>query len=230
MASFVMLHLLTPGLRLLLRGLAKLYLQLNSYAGSIMIIYTTGNSKNDLEGILDLQKRNLASSLTEGEIQNEGFVTVDHSYQQLEGLNAHEKHIIAKDNEKVIGYLLAMTKQSRLDIPVLIPMFELFDTISYNNKKISGYNYLVVGQVCIDKAYRGQGILDHCYETYRQHYSTKYDFAITEIATTNSRSLKAHKRIGFKEINIYISPDQTEWSVVLWDWKLPHNKINKPQL
>ena len=185
-----------------------------------MIIYTTANSKNDLEGILNLQKRNLPSSLTNDEIQSQGFVTVDHSYEQLETLNNYEKHVIAQDNDKVVGYLLAMTKRSRLDIPVLIPMFELFEGVSYNRKKISEYNYLVVGQVCIDKAYRGQGILDHCYAAYREHYGTKYDFAITEIASTNLRSLKAHKRIGFKEVNTYVSPDKTEWIVVLWDWTL----------
>jgi len=186
-----------------------------------MITYTTANSINDLEGILDLQKRNLAGSLTKDEIQSQGFVTVDHSYDQLEKLNDQEKHVIAKDDEKVIGYLLAMTKRSRFDIPVLIPMFELFDSVSYYGKKISEYNYLVVGQVCVDKAWRGKGILDHCYTAYRQHYGTKYDFAITEIAATNLRSLKAHRRIGFKEINTYRSPDKTEWVVVLWDWKDP---------
>jgi hypothetical protein len=184
-----------------------------------MIIYTTAKSKNDLEGILTLQKRNLPPSLTSDEVQSQGFVTVDHSYDQLEKLNDLEKHVIAKDNEKVIGYLLAMTKQCRFDIPVLLPMFEVFDAVSYNGRKISEHNYLVVGQVCIAKAYRGQGVLDHCYEAYRQNYSAKYDFAITEIAGTNIRSLKAHKRIGFKEINTYLSPDKTEWVVVLWDWR-----------
>ena len=184
-----------------------------------MVIYTTANSKNDLEGILSLQKINLAQSLSEPEIQSQGFVTVDHSYEQLEKLNDYERHIIAKDNEKVIGYLLAMTKRSRFDIPVLRPMFELFETIIYNDRTISDYNFLVVGQVCIAKAYRGQGIIDDCYAAYREHYHSKYDFAITEIATRNPRSLKAHKRVGFKEINTYVSADKTEWSVVLWDWQ-----------
>ena len=76
----------------------------------------------------------------------------------------------------------------------------------------------MVGQVCIDKAWRGLGVLDHCYAAYKEHYRSKYDFAITEIASRNVRSLKAHKRIGFKEINTYVS-DNTNWSVVLWDWE-----------
>jgi hypothetical protein len=68
--------------------------------------------------------------------------------------------IIAKENDKVIGYLLAMTKTSRAPTyRILVPMFELFETIFYRDKKISDYNYLVVGQVCIDKAWRGQGVL-----------------------------------------------------------------------
>lgn len=161
---------------------------------------------------------NLAASLTKDEIQSQGFVTVDHSYEQLAALNDQEKHVIAKDNEKVIGYLLAMTKKCWAEIPVLVPMFDIFDSVPYNGKKISEYNYLVVGQVCIDKAYRGQGILDHCYAAYKARYSAKYDFAITEIASTNLRSLNAHKRVGFKEVHTFIS-GETKWVVVLWDWK-----------
>lgn len=184
-----------------------------------MIIYTTANTKKDLEGVLALQKINLARTITKAEIQSQGFVTVDHTYDQLSKLNEHEKHVIAKDNDKVIGYLLAMTKESKHDIPILVPMFAQFDKIYYKNKKIAEYNYMVVGQVCVDKAYRGQGILDNCYEAYKKLFRNKYDFAITEIACSNTRSLSAHKRIGFKEINIYTSPDKTDWSVVIWDWK-----------
>jgi RimJ/RimL family protein N-acetyltransferase len=77
---------------------------------------------------------------------------------------------------------------------------------------------MVVGQVCIDKEYRGKGLLDNCYTAYKEHFIHQYDFAVTEIASNNLRSLAAHTRIGFKEIHRYISPDQTEWCIVLWDW------------
>lgn len=184
-----------------------------------MIAFTTSDSKKDLDGIIDLQKSNLAANLAFDEIQSQGFVTVIHTYEQLSKLNHIEKHIIAKDNEKVIGYLLAMTHHSKSDIPILLPMFNVFDDTTFNNKKIADYNYIVVGQVCIDKLYRGKGILDKCYAVYREYYSDKYDFAITEIATTNTRSLNAHKRIGFKEIKTYTSPDNIVWTIVIWDWK-----------
>ncbi|HLY70227.1 MAG TPA: GNAT family N-acetyltransferase [Puia sp.] len=184
-----------------------------------MITYSLANSKNDLEGILRLQNENLPGSLTPAEIKSEGFVTVHHRYEQLEKMNEWEKHLVAKHKDRVIGYLLAMTKHTKSDIPVLVPMFGEFDSIAYNGKKIAACNYLVVGQVCIDKAYRGRGVLDECYRAYKKIYEQKYDFAITEIAATNSRSLKAHARIGFKQIHSFQGPHGEVWIVVIWDWK-----------
>ncbi len=184
-----------------------------------MIHYTTTNTTKDLEGIIALQKANLAQNLTKEEIKSQGFVTVHHSYEQLKKLNDHEKHIIAKDNDRVVGYVLAMTHHSKFDLPILIPMFNEFEIILYGSKKIADYNYIVAGQVCTNKEYRGQGIVDNCYGTYKNFYSDKYDFVITEIATTNLRSLHAHKRIGFLEIHSYTAPDKENWIIVLWDWK-----------
>ncbi len=184
-----------------------------------MVTYTTSNTQAELEGILKLQKANLAHGLSVDEIQSQGFVTVNHDYDVLKKMNDLEKHVIAKDDEVVIGYCLAMTKQSRFDIPVLVPMFEVFDQIVYKEKIISEVNYIVVGQVCVGKAYRGQGIFDNCYAAYKEFYNGKYDLAITEIASSNTRSLQAHKRIGFREIDSYIDPANTEWIVVIWDWK-----------
>ena len=184
-----------------------------------MICYTTSTTEKDLLSILSLQKINLANTLTKQEIETEGFVTVSHNINALTKLNNIENHIIAKDDDTVIDYLLAMTYQSKFEVPILTPMFNVFDKVLFANKPISTYNYIVVGQACISKAYRGQGVLDKCYATYKEHFMLKYDFAITEIASTNLRSMKAHKRIGFEEISSYTSPDGTDWRVVLWNWK-----------
>ena len=182
------------------------------------ITYTTAKTTADLEGILKLQKVNLARGLTLEEIQSQGFVTVDHTFAQLKKLNDAEKHVVAKDHDRVVAYLLAMTKECRYDIPILFPMFQVFDSILYKNKKVSECNYLVVGQVCVDKQYRGHGVLDKSYSVFRDHYKPLYDFAITEIAATNTRSRNAHLRIGFSEAHSYTSPDGVEWVVVIWDW------------
>lgn len=185
-----------------------------------MIVYTTSKTDKDLLQILELQKNNLPAGLTSEQIAAEGFVTVSHSFGDLQKMNSIEESIIAKDDDRVIAYLLAMTEKSKLDIPILIPMFDAFDNIIFRNKKISDYQYIVVGQVCVAAGYRGKGILDSCYTEYKKHFENKYDFAITEISNRNQRSLNAHKRIGFDTIYEYQAPDGETWSIVLWDWKV----------
>ncbi|THU39783.1 GNAT family N-acetyltransferase [Niastella caeni] len=180
--------------------------------------FTTTKTNKDLEQILELQKQNLAAGLTGEQITSQGFVTVSHSFQDLLKMNDIEAHVIAKDNDRVIAYILAMTARSRFDIPILIPMFELFEQVNYQNKKVADWRYMVVGQVCVAAGYRGKGILDECYTAYRNNFKDRYDFAITEIATRNQRSINAHKRIGFETIHEYVAPDGEEWSIVVWKW------------
>lgn len=172
----------------------------------------------ELQGILNLQKINLFSEIPEEESTEQGFVTVRHSMDQLQLMHTIEPHVIAKDGDKVIGYILAMTKESRDLVSVLVPMFEQFDRLIFGKKLLSTYDYMVIGQICVDKTYRGQGIFDKMYERYRSTFSKRYDFAVTEIALSNFRSLKAHQRAGFRIIHEFEDTTQ-KWAIVLLDWK-----------
>ena len=183
-----------------------------------MIQFLLANNTTNLHDILRLQKANLQAVLTEDVIESQGFVTVSHNFEDLQKLNSIEKHTIATNNHQVVGYVLAMTEKSKNDIPILKPMFDLFATISYKNKPVSKYNYLVVGQVCIDQKLRGSGIFDAIYQHYKAHHQNKYDFAITEIATSNIRSRKAHQRVGFEEIHTFTDSNNLEWVIVIWNF------------
>ncbi len=184
-----------------------------------MIEYSIAKTDNDLQQILALQKQNLAAGLSAEQINAQGFVTVSHSFEDLKKMNDIEAHVIAKEDDRVVGYLLAMTVHSRFDIPILMPMFEMFEQVEFEHKKIAGYGYMVVGQVCIAEAYRGRGIFDAMYSAYRNYFKDKYEFAITEIAIRNQRSVNAHKRVGFESIHQYNAPDGEAWSIVVWKWR-----------
>lgn len=185
-----------------------------------MIKCVFSKKEDDLLQILELQQRNLLKNLSNKEIKEQGFLTVEHSLENLQRMNSHENNIILKDSDKVIGYLLAMTKNSKSELPILNPMFQFFDNILYRDKPVSEFNYIIVGQACIDKIYRGKGLLDKCYDEFKKQFSTKYDFAITEIATNNKRSINAHARIGFREIFRYSEQNNTSWSIVILEWKV----------
>ena len=132
-----------------------------------MILFTTFTTDKELNGITALQQQNLSVNLTAIEIEEQGFVKVVHSLEDLQKMNRYEQHLVMKDGDTVVGYLLAMTKNSRSDIPVLIPMFEVFEQLCYQDQLLDMCNFIVVGQVCIDKNYRGKGMLDKAYAAYK---------------------------------------------------------------
>lgn len=180
------------------------------------IHFQIAQSESDLLGILKLQKENHIHSLNS---LNQGFLYVLHSFEDLKKMNGFAPHVIGTDEDAVAAYVLAMTVDCKKDVPILIPMFELFEKIEFKGKKISEYQYLVVGQVCVGENYRGMGVFDKAYQHYRVTFKQDYDFAITEVSTRNFRSLKAHQRVGFVEIHRYTDPLSEEWSIVIWDWK-----------
>ncbi len=144
-------------------------------------------------------------------------------------MNAIAPHLIAKDGERVVGYILAMTKASKALVPVLVPMFNQFDSLDFRGQPVSDFNYLVIGQICVDKSNRGQGLFDRMYAAYSEMFSTRFDFAITEIAVSNVRSIKAHQRVGFEVIHEF-SDDTEDWAIVALDWKRTKSRSEKDSL
>ncbi|MEJ1238527.1 GNAT family N-acetyltransferase [Chryseolinea sp. T2] len=180
--------------------------------------YTSATSHQHLQGILELQQRNLAKNLGDHEVLSQGFVTVQHSMEDLQKMNSIERHVIAVHNDRVVAYLLAMTRASRHDIPILVPMFNVIDSIVHNNKPLAVSTYIVVGQACVDKTFRGTGIFDRIYEHYAQTFKSRYEYIITEIDAKNTRSLRAHSRVGFRTVREYVAPNGVTWHIVLRDF------------
>ena len=183
-----------------------------------MITYSIVQTEEELKGILNLLERNLVTVLSDEEEKKEGFLTVAYSYADLKRMHETEPGTIAKENNEVVAYLLALDSTYKADFPILKPLFDLFEKINYGGKLISAWHYLVIGQACIDINYRGKGILRKIYDAYSKQLRGKYDFAISEIATRNLRSMNAHKRIGFIPIHEYTGPDGVQWTVVVLDW------------
>ncbi len=185
-----------------------------------MVTYDVAQRLYDLQKILDLQQRNLLESLAEGEMETEGFVTVKHDLDILNRMNEPYRHVIAREDEEVVGYALVMLREFEQQIPVLVPMFEQINAIEYEGKRLGESTYFVMGQICIAKGYRGKGLFKGLYEKMRAEMSAEFSYIITEVAKKNRRSTKAHLKTGFKIIYEYQPAfDQEEWIIVLWDWK-----------
>ena len=172
---------------------------------------------NELEQIIALSHKNLRKNISEEDQPVSGFITWMYSLELLRQMNAQHPHVIAKDKGKVIGYALVALKEASVFHRDLKAMINHLETLNYGHKNLGDYNYYVMGQVCVDNAYRGKGVFSMLYEEHKRLFRSKYDFVITEISPINKRSIAAHEKTGFKTIHTY-RDNLDEWNVVLWDW------------
>lgn len=181
-------------------------------------IIKLAQTAQELEQILDLQETNLGRNLSDESKRNNGFVTVKHDLAVLKKMNAAAPQIIAKDGERVVGYALVMPKEFSAFVPVLVPMFEMFEKLSFQGKKLTDYSYYVMGQICVADTHRGTGIFEGLYHKHREAYSRQFEICLTEVSSRNTRSMRAHEKVGFQTIHNF--DDQTDnWNIMLWDWK-----------
>ncbi len=178
-----------------------------------MITYSTAKSSSDLNQILELQKANLKSSISLEEYQKEGFVTLEHDFVLLEELNDPYPHIVAMNEKEIIGYALVTTPEKISSIPLLQSTIEELKGVKYHQNNVLSLKYFIMGQVCIDKSYRGQGIFQGLYQKMKDEMKSDFDIIITEIATNNKRSMRAHEKVGFEILKIHNDID-ADWAIV----------------
>ncbi len=182
-----------------------------------MLLSKAVTTLQELQDILILQKKYLAGTNNSEEEKEQGFVTVHHSNQKLELMHELAPSVIVKDEDAVIAYALVMLTEAVDLIPELQSMFQLFSQLSYKDQSLNNYRYYVMGQICIDKPYRGQGVFEMLYTKHKELMQSNYDFVVTEIATRNTRSIRAHKKMGFELLH-HFKDETEEWDVVIWDW------------
>jgi ribosomal protein S18 acetylase RimI-like enzyme len=183
-----------------------------------MITIKAVTEHSELEGIKKLQEENLMKNLSDREAEKEGFVTAEYTMEFLEKMHDECPSVIAKDGDLVIGYVLAAVKAIRHQHELLEDLFDSIDKIHYRNKPLKDANYVVVGQLCVSKNYRGIGLVQQLYQNYKNYLSPAFDFCLTDVAKNNPRSLKAHLKSGFIVI-AELQYNGSGWDIVLWNWK-----------
>jgi hypothetical protein len=185
-----------------------------------MITITVASSDQDLEEILELQRRYLAAAIPPEAQSLEGFVFAEHTVPLLRRMADRSPQAIALCEGRVIGYCLSLPRSLRAELPSLAPMFEQFGRCAYRGKPLTDYRFIVGGQVCVDREHRGMGLLARLYDQLRVSLSSPCDLCVTEIATRNRVSVRAHEKMGFEAISTY-SDRREEWVIVAWDLSRP---------
>jgi len=174
--------------------------------------------EDDLPAILALQRENLARALAPDEAASQGFVTIVHTLELLQRMHVMAPSVVVRDGATLAGYALTMPLGCRALIPVLDPMFCLSDALAWRGRPLSSYRYYVMGQICVARPHRGRGVFQELYRGHAELHGPTHDLVVTEIATRNGRSVRAHEKAGFFELGRH--RDATDdWVVVGWDFR-----------
>ena len=201
---------------------------------NIYVSVSLAKTDEDLEGILQLNAMNLRGNLHQEEATQEGFVSAVYSIEDLRIMHQRTPAVIAKasanyNGETIVGYALAVDKQCALrwNHPLLCDLFNSIDALDLNNICLDGFQwregrfadteYIVVGQLCVAKGFRSQGVAQRMYAYFNETMSGKYQCCFTDVSSANPRSLQAHLKAGFRVVSQSHYGDDT-WNIVMWDW------------
>jgi len=181
------------------------------------ITYRLTQNSIELKQIKSLQAQHQKNAVPKNLWASHGFVTAEYTLQFLEEMHLQNPAVIAKHQDKVVGYALVADRTNVGKHPLLDDLFYQIDLLEYNGHSLATVNYTVVGQLCVGHTYSGQGVAQNLYKHYQHCYAARFPYCITDVDRNNPRSLKTHLRAGFQRLHT-ISYGGASWDIVLWDW------------
>lgn len=166
------------------------------------MIKTRIGHKNDIPGVLSLQDRYLFRNMSTLERQK-GFVTTPFTVPQIEDIIDQNGLFVAEnDNAIIVAYAFAGSWSYFEQWEIFNFMTSRFPRLSFHGSPITTENSFQYGPICIEEAYRGQGVLNQLFEEMRIEFLKKYPISVTFINKVNVISEKAHiKKLGWEKVD-----------------------------
>jgi L-amino acid N-acyltransferase YncA len=138
-------------------------------------------TNGDVNGILDLQERNLSKS--------GGALSIPFSKAWFETAIADAQVIVGRRNGSVVGYLVFSSFAAQAHAPLVQAMLKAYAGAP------GAYNY---GPICVAETERGRGVARAMFAALKARLPKREGIAF--IRCDNEASLLAHKKMGMKEV------------------------------
>jgi hypothetical protein len=155
-------------------------------------IIRTAN-ESDLDGILDLQSRNLYANLSATELAG-GFVMTPFTPDLLRQLLIQTGVLVVENEGQILGYLLAGDWEFFSQWEIFRVMISRLPKLRLQNREITVDNSFQYGPICIDISIRGSQVFPRLFDLMRLSFAPKFPIGITFINKLNQRSFAAHTR------------------------------------
>ena|SRR3990167_5633721 len=172
---------------------------------------------SDFEKMVTLQNKNLKSALNQSE-NLDGFLTASFSAEEFKSMDNDLCVIVCADGQNIVAYACASSIEYNKNFPLIATMIKQFPQIIYKNKPLVSYNSFIYGPACIDREYRGKGVLNNIFSKMRDFLlqeHQQFELLTTIISVENERSIKAHEKLGMKSVGQFEFNENTFWILAL---------------
>lgn len=141
---------------------------------------------DDIPEILALQDPNV--------IDRGGGLSVRQSAQWFAATMADMPLVVARRNGAVVGYVLATSMASKAHVPIVQAMLKAFP---------APQDCYLYGPICVADTERGKGLAGAMFIELKKRLPGRP--AMTFIRADNEPSLRAHRRMGMRELGEFIA-------------------------
>ena len=145
----------------------------------------------DYSAIVRLNAANFIANLSEEE-RRDGFLSAVFTLEQTAAMTEDLGTTVAIVDGQLAGFLCAFRNDFDHGSPVVAKMIESYERLSFAGKLLNTYKSYAYGPVCIDRAYRGKGLLRGLYQEQKRDLVGRFEVGVALIARTNQHSLDAH--------------------------------------
>ena len=148
----------------------------------------------DIEKVLELHSKYQIDSIKQ-EDKKDGFITTAFTKEQMVDLITLEQGLfIAVENDRIVAYVMSASWDFWSRWPMFAFMIEDLPNLEYLGQKLSTKNSYQYGPVCVDKEYRGSGVLEKLFDFARENMAKRFPILVTFINKINPRSYEAHTK------------------------------------
>lgn len=140
---------------------------------------------NDIPGILALQEPNLPD--------NGGSLSVRLTADWFKNAILEQSVIAGRRSGKVVGYVLGTSLAAKGHVGIIQTMLRTFPPPP---------DCYLYGPVCVAETERGKGLAGALFEVLRTHMGNRP--AMTFVRADNTPSLQAHRKMGMRELGIFV--------------------------
>jgi hypothetical protein len=107
-------------------------------------------------------------------------------------MNREAAVVVAEDHGNIVGYACSAGVNFSRQFPILDAMIATFRRLTYLGTTLIDARVCIYGPVCVDRAWRGRGVLRGLITRMKEELAGQFDVAAAFISKTNTRSLAAH--------------------------------------